>query len=340
MPGNFGAQLSLELTRLPRLGQVAGTAVTSVINYAGELRKSGSDIVAEADLTSLFGRTRIEDTTLNQYRDAVKDQKCVPLYSGSEINLNSGAGPTVQHALREPEYLSAIIQLSMLAYFHNRSQLATMISEAMSQRFDADVPDSIPSPGQDVIQNTLATISSQTCAFEWYHYSQEVEKRLRKLSRYHYDPGHSTLSPSTLLGAIDFLCIVQSLPEDRKVSLSSESGCIPMIIWAYFILGLTVVVTTELDKSSVFGLSESPHVYIKWCGKEPQAVGTQPPELELSGKVASYLPEPCITLHERDMTVILETHNDNSITRIRTEERHPIRCYGTTSCNAYLILIQ
>ena len=226
--------------------------------------------------------------------------------------------------LRQPDYLSTVIQISMLAYFHNRVHLATMISEMMSQRFDEQIPDSVPSPGQPVIENTLAVISSQTCAFGWSPYSQEIENRLRQsIPNYCHDPSHSSFSSSVLLGAIDLLCIVQSLPEDRKVSLSSESGCIPMILWAHYILGLTVVIELDAREALRFGTSDSSHLYIKWHGKQSEGgpISTHPP---------SHLLEAEIALHERDMAVILEKAPDkDSLTRIRTEERHPIRSYGT-----------
>ncbi|MCJ1334499.1 hypothetical protein MMC10_011211 [Thelotrema lepadinum] len=325
MTKSVGVQLSLELTRLPQLLSGSGRTVTSIINYARELRKSGSDVVTEADLRSVFGRMRIEQSLSDQFRDAVKTQNFAPLENASEIRLDSGAGPTMQNALRETEYLSTVIQLSMLAYFHNRSQLATMISDAMSQRFDENVPDSLPSPGQDTIINTLGAISSQSCAFAWSYYSQEVEQRLRQsIPGYSYDYHHSRISLPILLGAMDFLCITQSLPEDRKISLPSESGCIPMIIWAHFVLGFTVVVQTDHELDLIFGSSKSPHMYIKWRGEQPRAgnIGT-------NAKIGS-VGETAITLHEKDMTVIIERLNDNNLfARISTEERHPIHGYGT-----------
>ena len=104
MTGNFGIQLSLELTRLPKLAKTGSSFVTSVINHARELRKTGSDIVTEADLNSVFGRAKIEENFLGKYRDAVKIRDFALLYEGSQLGLDSGAGPTVQHALRQPDY--------------------------------------------------------------------------------------------------------------------------------------------------------------------------------------------------------------------------------------------
>ena len=41
---------------------------------------------------------------------------------------------------------------------------------------------------------------------------------------------------------MDYLYLLQSLPEDCKMILQSHEGMIPLIVWAHNILGLTVQV--------------------------------------------------------------------------------------------------
>ncbi len=75
------------------------------------------------------------------------------------------------------------------------------------------------------------------------------------------------LTPNLLLGAMDYFYLVQSLPEDRLVMVDSQLGLVPMIIWAFGILGLTVLVKDSPDGDIVFGKSDNPQVIIKWSLK-------------------------------------------------------------------------
>ncbi|KAF8243671.1 hypothetical protein K440DRAFT_468972, partial [Wilcoxina mikolae CBS 423.85] len=91
------------------------------------------------------------------------------------------------------------------------------------------------------IMKTLAACSSQTSAFKWSFFVRKVEAKLRQsMPEYHHSPDYLRLSPSLLLGAMDCLYLVQSLPDDRKITVSNEMGCITLIIWAHYILELTV----------------------------------------------------------------------------------------------------
>ena len=60
--------LSLELTRLVPLGLAASDAV---MNLARSLRNSGSDIVIEEDLATVFGRRRISPHMTTSFRTLV-----------------------------------------------------------------------------------------------------------------------------------------------------------------------------------------------------------------------------------------------------------------------------
>ena len=325
---NWGAQLSVELTNVEPVRHLIKHSYEAFLNYARDLRKSGSDMVVEADLVTIFGRGRVSFELEQKFREAVKIQDFVPLYEGSKVRLDSGAGPTVQHALTDRAYLATVIQLSMLAYFHNRTQLALMISKAISKRFEHRLPDAVPDPRYDGISKTFEAISSQTCAFAWHLFSQEVESRPRSsIPDYEYCPTHSRLSPNVVLGALDFFYIIQSLPENRRVSLSTQTGCTPIIIWAHYILQLTVVIRVRTSDDVFFGDSRDPHVYISWT--EGPSARENSLERESVG-ANDEIEEASIRLHEKDMAVILEhLPEDDRLLEISAEERHPVQGYGT-----------
>ena len=130
------------------------------------------------------------------------------------------------------------------------------------------------------------------------------------------------LSASSLLGAMDYLYLVQSLPEDRIMMVENQMGLVPLVVWAHCILGLTVLVNGSPDGDVVFGRSSTPQVIINWSH-----------EFQLSGyaqKVEEYS-FPAVYLLDGDMDVVLsiDTENDE-VLNIEGEERFRLRGYGTT----------
>lgn len=84
--------LSLELTRLVPLGIAASDAV---MNLARSLRNSGSDIVIEEDLATVFGRCRISPHMTTSFRTLVARSDSSILSRGLGMVLEAGPGPTV-----------------------------------------------------------------------------------------------------------------------------------------------------------------------------------------------------------------------------------------------------
>lgn len=84
--------LSLELTRLVPLGIAAGNTVMSL---ARSLQKSGSDIVVEEDLATIFGRCRISHQLGNSFRTVVAKTDSNVLCQRLGLTLEAGPGPTV-----------------------------------------------------------------------------------------------------------------------------------------------------------------------------------------------------------------------------------------------------
>ena len=312
---NIGVQISLEISRIKPIRDVSRIVYDSFLDYGRRCRRSGSDVMVEADLAALLGRVLIREELEKEYRNIVRIQSFVPLYKGCEVRLDAGAGPTVQNSLRDSAYLATVIQISMLAYFHNRVQLAGMISKSIAIRFKERVKDALPDPGQEGISKVIEAISSQTYAFGWHFYSQKVEDRLRtSIPDYLYQTIHSRLSQNVILGALDFFYSAQNLPGFRQVSLSTEAGCIPIIVWAHHILNLNLVIKQAHHDPVIFGNPAEPQVFIQWT----------------SSTMHETVQDATIRLHQKDRTVILKYQPDTS-TRfpIDTEERHSVLGYGT-----------
>jgi hypothetical protein len=127
---------------------------------------------------------------------------------------------------------------------------------------------------------------------------------------------------------MDYLYLIQSLPEDRKMAVSNETGCITLIIWAHYILELTVVITDTPKGQIVFGNAKAPHVCSSWSKEKKDDAGGLFWPSESDDDDA----EPTIHLHERDISIVLTESTPERERRISiiTEERHPLCGYGVT----------
>lgn len=106
LPAQF--QLGLELTNvLNPIGQTV--SALSSLALVDAIKKSGSDVITEMRLASLIGRHRIDPIIEFHFREAVAkaDQSFISRYM--DIILESGAGPTVQEALKNPALFSMVI---------------------------------------------------------------------------------------------------------------------------------------------------------------------------------------------------------------------------------------
>lgn len=105
--------LSLELTQVgPPLLTIAGKSWEVAMRLARELQSSGSDIVIEENMATLFGRSTISPSLSSTFRTLVfKSDVQTSILTG--IALVSGAGPTVIRALTQPSdgaYFSMVVQ--------------------------------------------------------------------------------------------------------------------------------------------------------------------------------------------------------------------------------------
>ncbi|KAL4903580.1 hypothetical protein BDW74DRAFT_179577 [Aspergillus multicolor] len=256
MPGYLGVQLSLELTRLLPSSLVSAS-VTQIVNFARQLRSSGSDIVVEEDLAAIFGRGRISPELESKFKKTVNVQTFTPLCKGSDVDLADGVGPTMLRAFQERRYFATVVTLSMLGYFYVPTMLARMISKAISVRFEANIAGSTEDPGFEGILKTLMACSSQSSAFHWHIYRESVEEQLWKgIPNYCFHIAYIWLSSAIITGAMDFLYLAQSLLEDRKITIPDQTRCISLIIWAHYILGLSVIIRGTNEIQVIFGNPE------------------------------------------------------------------------------------
>ena len=320
MPIATQFSLSIELMKLPPVQSALTYTVDSIISFARALKRSGSDILVEDDLGAIFGRARIAPSVETHFKDVVKMASFVPLHPGSEIVLDAGPGPTVRRALKDRHYLATVIQLSFLGWMHETTSLASILVENMNHRFQAGVPGATPDPDYEGILSTLQACLSQTTQYSWEMLVGLVEHKFPK-SRAWLQLQRSPLkrlSPNTLLAAMDYLYLVQSLPEDRFMMIDNQMGLVPMVVWANCILGLRVLVQDSPDGDVVFGEAGNPQVIIKWS-KDWQLY-----EAELASP-------PTVSLLDGEMDVVLTTPPDeNEAVQLEGEERHRLESYGTT----------
>ena len=129
-----GFQLGLELTNIlnPISQAVSSSGSLALVDA---IRKAGSDSITETKLASLLGRHRIDDVIKFHFREIVakSDQSFISRYI--DIVLESGAGPTVQEALKSKNQamFSMVIQLSGLTFAHEHESFALAIVEAIDR---------------------------------------------------------------------------------------------------------------------------------------------------------------------------------------------------------------
>lgn len=322
---NSQFSLALELSNVFPVRAVVETAATQFLKLVRDLRRSGSDIIIEEDLATIFGRGRINTELEDRFKDAVKLQTFVPLYQECEIRLDSGPGPTMHRALKERRYLTTMVQLSLLAWMQDRQDLGTMLAWCMTERQRGGVQDASDC-GFEGIVSTLATCSSQSSNFAWSYYVEQVEAKFQRYIRsYNFHTDYTRMSHNLLLGAMDYLYLVQSLPDHRKILLSNQKGCIILIIWAHYVLDLTVTIanTRDPDENIVFGNRQEPQVIITWQYQCKDHTN------DFSWVSHCTQRQPEIRLLDQDMSVILQSSpKEHRTLDAIARDRHPLLGYG------------
>ena len=277
LPAQF--QLGLELTNIVNPISQAVSAVGSLA-LIDAIRKSGSDAITEMKLASFLGRNIIDPAMKLHFREAVSksDQSVISRYM--DIILESGAGPTVQEAIKNPALFSMVIQLSGLAFAHEHEPLASAIVEAMERIVQESGADIAIVPEYVAMLGTLRACQEQTAGFRWASVYEAVEHKIqRTLSACDHEASRtnrsgkrrkrnpsSNLSPPgvgarclpfpVLQALFMWLHSLQRFPEHRLLHLKCNSGVSTIVVWCYHVLGLSVKV--NLSGTSInFGTEPS-----------------------------------------------------------------------------------
>lgn len=260
MPFQSQFSLSLELAKVLPVREIINAGVEQIIRLVRELKRGGSDFLIGEDLANIFGRGRIEHLLEEDFRKAVRIGSVQPLYVDSPIALDSSPGAMVRRALKDRFYLSSVIQLSFLMWMHEETSLAAALAEGMLSRYESKVQGATSDPDYEGILKTLQACSQQTGQYRWDNLCTLIETCFKKLTQWFCITNSplKKLSSNMLLGAMDYLYMVQTLPEDRLIMVNSQTGLVPMVIWAHYILGLNVLIKSSLDGDVVFGHVERP----------------------------------------------------------------------------------
>ena len=262
-----GFQLGLELTNIINPISQAMSALGSLA-LIDAIKKSGSDFITETKLASLIGRHRIDPVIKFRFREMVtkSDQSLISRYL--DIVLESGSGPMVQEALKNPALFSMVIQLSGLAFAHEDESLANGIVEAIEKIVQESHGDVGIVPDYVSLLGTVRACQQQTAAFRWALLYEAVEEKICKAlanldSHRSNGPGgppskrrktdhpvpeypasvkYRSLPFNVLQGLLMWLQSLQSFPEHRLLHLRCNTGISTVVVWCHHILGLNLMI--------------------------------------------------------------------------------------------------
>lgn len=256
VPAQF--QLSLELPNIVNPISQAMSALGSLA-VMDVIKKSGSDFVTETKLANLIGRHRIDPVIEFHFRQmvATSEQSMISRYM--DIILESGSGPTVQEALKNPALFSMVIQLSALAFAHDNEALANILVEAIEKIVKESNSDICIVPDYVSLLGTLRACQQQTVAFRWALLYEATEEKIRKVlaspnnqtsnqrgafrftEMYEYERCRA-LSVAVLQGLLMWLHSLQSFPEHRLLNVICNTGLSTVVVWCHHVLGLCLMI--------------------------------------------------------------------------------------------------
>ena len=245
-------QLGLELTNV--LTPVT-SAITSLASGAlvKAIKQAGSDALTELELASILGRNRIDASMQLGFRQVVGRSDQTKLSHFLDIMLESGAGPTVQNALQNPELLSMVIQLSALLFVHESDTLASALVEAIERNLRELKADLTKVPDYASLCGTLRVCKQETARFLWSEYYDAVERRIessidrdrnKNRRRSPVSLRHGIADRELPFPVLQILLLslhtLQRFPDERLLNIECTSGISTAIVWCYYVLGLNV----------------------------------------------------------------------------------------------------
>jgi len=267
MPMDAQFQLGFELTNILNLATQAISAISS-ITIIDAVRKAGSDVLTEVKLASFLGKNRIDSILEAHFRQAVAKSERDLISRYLEIGLESGAGPTVQNALKDTALFSMIVQMSLLCSVHEHQPFANAMVEAIERivrDFKGNPQAILHYPS---LLGTMRVIQRETAAFQWSalfdsvertiqdrlskadpHPKPQAKKRKRnKLSCLNLDR-HSVkdrgLSFPILQALLLALESLQHFFNERQIYIECGTGISTLVVWCFHVLNLSVKVCIE-----------------------------------------------------------------------------------------------
>ncbi|CAD6593294.1 MAG: hypothetical protein ASARMPREDX12_007020 [Alectoria sarmentosa] len=265
-----GFQLGLELTNIINPISQAMSALGSLA-LIDAIKKSGSDFITETKLASLIGRLRIDPVIKVHFRKMVakSDQSLISRYL--DIVLESGSGPTVQEALKNPALFSMVIQLSGLAFAHEDESLANAIVEAVEKIVQESHGDIGIVPDYVSLLGTVRACQQQTAAFRWALLYEAVEEKIcnslanfdshrsnspegplskksktdHRVTEYPKSVRYRSLPVPVLQGLLMWLQSLQGFPEHRFLHVRCDTGISTVVVWCHHILGLNLMINIQ-----------------------------------------------------------------------------------------------
>ncbi|KAG7009641.1 hypothetical protein G7Y79_00002g007560 [Physcia stellaris] len=282
-------QIGLELTNIVNPLTQAISALGSLA-LVDAIKKAGSDVITEMRLASLIGRHRIDEVMDFHFREAVAKADKAFISRYVDIMLESGSGPTVQEALKNPALFSMVVQLSALCFSHEHQSLASAMVDAIESIVREAGKGTESIPDYVSLLGTLRACQQQTSAFQWGPLYESVEYKI-EASIMHPNPerpGHqhkkSKITKNTSLelprfkqrnlpfvvlqSLLMWLHSLQNFPEHRLLHLSCDTGISTIIVWCHHVLGLGVVVRFG-ENEITFG-KEPRNLIVEDC--DPSAV--------------------------------------------------------------------
>ncbi|MCJ1417116.1 hypothetical protein MMC32_003455 [Xylographa parallela] len=304
--------VSYELSNLVPVVPILNLASRGLLELVRDFQSSGSNLITEHDLAAIFGRSYIDAQFASTFKTAVQKSKIRRLAGIAEIVLEAGAGPTVQHAIKEVPFFSMIVQLSVLLWAHNVTTLATTLSKSMEYR-TTDSRQTCPSY-QDLL-GSLRSIQQQTSGFLWELYFSAVDAILKSSLQMHVDNMSRAIPHAVLRTLIDALPAVQRFPENHFLLIRTSEGVTALIVWIHHVLGLTVEIKS---KSAVYKFGK----------------GTASVSIDSSTEDSLSLAE--ITLFNETQDVIFRATKDPLDDPILEPAcRHTLRGYGLSYLDYY-----
>lgn len=267
-------QLGFELTNILNPATQAISALSSIA-LVDAVRKAGSDVLTEVKLASLLGKNRIASILEAHFRQAVAKSERNLISRYTEIVLESGAGPTVQNALKDTALFSMIVQMSLLCSVHEHQPFANAMVEAI-ERIVRDFKGSAHAvPDYPSLLGTMRVIQRETAAFQWSAlfdcvertfqdrlskadpHSQPLVRKRKRTKKSCLNPDRESvkdrgLSFPVLQALLLALESLQHFGEIRQIYIECGTGVSTLVVWCFHVLDLSVKVCIE-DREVTFG---------------------------------------------------------------------------------------